>query len=167
MNRVHSIEAARLLAGSGASPSASAGPRQAMLRRAVSTAYYAMFHALCQSNADHSTKLQRSALWAAYGDALRWISELTDERGLKGRTSGKLLERPLKWTRRIGGPMGVTASLPTGCYSDDSQLRLATSRATHSDGFNVDAFAKVELPTWLSYARWRKIKENLARRNFA
>ena len=27
-------------------------PRQAMLRRAVSTAYYAMFHALCQSNAD-------------------------------------------------------------------------------------------------------------------
>ena len=102
--------------------------------------------------ADHSTKLQRSALWAAYGDALGWISELTDERGLKRRTSGEPLERPLKWTRRIGGPMGVNAPLPMGCYSDDSQLRLATSRAIHSDGFNVDAFAKVELPTWLSYA---------------
>ena len=107
---------------------------------------------LSLGNADHSTKLQRSALWAAYGDALGWISELTDERGLKRRTSGKPLERPMKWTRRIGGPMGVTASLPTGCYSDDSQLRLATSRAIHPDGFNVDAFAKVELPIWLSYA---------------
>ena len=46
------MEAARLLAGSSASSSASGRPRQAMLRRAVSTAYYAMFHALCQSNAD-------------------------------------------------------------------------------------------------------------------
>ena len=27
-------------------------PRQAMLKRAVSTAYYAMFHALCSSNAN-------------------------------------------------------------------------------------------------------------------
>ena len=52
MNWEHSIEAARLLAGSSASSSASGRPRQAMLRRAVSTAYYAMFHALCQSNAD-------------------------------------------------------------------------------------------------------------------
>ena len=41
-----------MLAGSSASSSASGRPRQAMLRRAVSTAYYAMFHALCQSNAD-------------------------------------------------------------------------------------------------------------------
>ena len=41
-----------MLAGSNASVPASGRPRQAMLRRAVSTAYYAMFHALCQSNAD-------------------------------------------------------------------------------------------------------------------
>ena len=41
-----------MLAGSSASVPASGRPRQAMLRRAVSTAYYAMFHALCQSNAD-------------------------------------------------------------------------------------------------------------------
>ena len=52
MNWEHSIEAARMLAGSNASVPASGRPRQAMLRRAVSTAYYAMFHALCQSNAD-------------------------------------------------------------------------------------------------------------------
>lgn len=44
----------------------------------------------------------------------------------------------------------MTASLPQGCYSDDTQLRLATSRAIRSDGFDVEAFAKVELPIWLS-----------------
>ena len=31
---------------------------------------------------------RRSALWAAYGDALGWISELTDSTGLNRRTGG-------------------------------------------------------------------------------
>ena len=53
MNWQHSIEAARMLAGSHETIPAPVGrPRQSMLRRAVSTAYYAMFHALCESNAD-------------------------------------------------------------------------------------------------------------------
>lgn len=53
MNWQHSIEAAKMLAGSHETiPTPPGRPRQAMLRRAVSTAYYAMFHALCQSNAD-------------------------------------------------------------------------------------------------------------------
>ena len=52
MNWQHSFEAARLLAGVGDSPAAPGRPRQAMLRRAVSAAYYAMFNALCKSNAD-------------------------------------------------------------------------------------------------------------------
>ena len=53
MNWRHSIEAAKMLAGSHGTTLAPPGrPRQAMLRRAVSAAYYAMFHALCQSNAD-------------------------------------------------------------------------------------------------------------------
>ena len=48
----HLIDAARVLAGvSGAAP-APGRPRQAMLKRAVSTGYYAMFHAVCESNAD-------------------------------------------------------------------------------------------------------------------
>ena len=102
--------------------------------------------------ADYRARIRRSALWAAYGDALGWISELTDEAGLKRRTAGAPLCRPIEWTRRIGGRSGVTTSLPQGCYSDDSQLRLATSRAIRPDGFDVEAFAKVELPVWLSYA---------------
>ena len=46
MNPLHLIDAARLLL-------AHAGrPRQANLKRAISTAYYAMFHALCRNCAD-------------------------------------------------------------------------------------------------------------------
>ncbi len=92
-----------------------------------------------------------SALWAAYGDALGWISELTDSKGLKQRTKGEPLCRPIAWNRRIGGRGGIIATLPVGCYSDDSQLRFATGRAIGSGGFDVEAFAKVELPVWLSY----------------
>ena len=96
-------------------------------------------------------RTQRAALWAAYGDALGWISELTDSAGLRRRTGGTTLTEPVAWKRRIGGRSGVNASLPLGCYSDDTQLRLATSRAIRSDAFDVEAFAKVELPVWLSY----------------
>ena len=101
---------------------------------------------------DRAEMTRRSALWSAYGDALGWISELTDERGLKRRTGSASLERPIAWKRRVGGRSGVTVTLPQGCYSDDSQLRLATGRAIRADGFDVEMFAKVELPVWLSYA---------------
>ena len=116
---------------------------------------------------DFRTRIRRSVLWAAYGDALGWISELTNESGLKRRTQGAPLRRPIKWTRRIGGRFGVTASLPAGCYSDDSQLRLATSRAISSKGFDVEAFSKVELPVWLSYALGGGKSTSAAAANFA
>ena len=102
--------------------------------------------------ADHATKVRRSALWAAYGDALGWISELTDTAGLQRRTQTTELCKPIAWSRKIGGRSGVMVPLPQGCYSDDTQLRLATGRAINADGFDVEAFAKVELPVWLSYA---------------
>ena len=101
---------------------------------------------------DRATRTMRSALWAAYGDALGWISELTDEKGLARRTGGAPLTQPIEWTRRIGGRSGVKVRLPRGCYSDDTQLRLATSRATGENGFDVEAFAKVELSAWRAYA---------------
>ena len=52
MNWEHAIESARMLSGSDGTTTAPGRPRQAGLRRAVSTAYYAMFNALCWSNAD-------------------------------------------------------------------------------------------------------------------
>ena len=47
----HLIDLARLLAGQG-TVVLPGRPRQAMLKKAVSAAYYAMFHALCYSNAN-------------------------------------------------------------------------------------------------------------------
>lgn len=52
MNWRHLIDVARILAGDSATRERRGRPRQAMLKRAVSTAYYAMFHALCNSNSD-------------------------------------------------------------------------------------------------------------------
>ena len=76
MNWQHSIEAAKMLAGSHETiPTPPGRPRQAMLRRAVSTAYYAMFHALCESNADtlvgQSPPSPHSDLWTETYRALQ------------------------------------------------------------------------------------------------
>ncbi|HCT1400439.1 hypothetical protein F9877_06715 [Morganella morganii] len=98
-------------------------------------------------------KIINSGLWAAAGDAIGWISELTDEKGLKRRISGSYLLKPVSWDRKIGGYSGVTVNLPAGTYSDDTQLRLAVSRCIRGNGeFDIEAFAKIELPVWLSYA---------------
>lgn len=102
---------------------------------------------------DRLNCIKKSALWAAYGDALGFITELVDETGLKRRVNKKFVEKPVSWKRKIGGYYGVNVELPAGCYSDDTQLRLATSRAIQGDGeFDVEAFAKIELPVWTSYA---------------
>ena len=105
-----------------------------------------------EGSLNYQTQVRRSVLWAAYGDALGWISELVDGKGLNRRTLGKPLRQPVGWRRRIGGPGGVTVDLPIGCYSDDTQLRLATARCIRPDGFDIEAFSKVELPVWPSYA---------------
>ncbi|WP_146076522.1 ADP-ribosylglycohydrolase family protein [Rathayibacter sp. AY1A7] len=91
-------------------------------------------------------------LWAAWADALGFISELTSAENLRRRTRGRELTRPMPWSRIVGGRMGVRVELPEGCYSDDTQLRLATSRAISNHGFDVEAFARVEMPVWPSYA---------------
>ncbi|KEP74534.1 hypothetical protein HR12_08320, partial [Microbacterium sp. SUBG005] len=91
-------------------------------------------------------------LWAAWADALGFISELTTAENLRRRTQGRDLVRPMPWSRIVGGRMGVRVGLPEGCYSDDTQLRLSTSRAISNHGFDVEAFARVELPVWPSYA---------------
>lgn len=93
-----------------------------------------------------------SMLWAGWADAVGFISELVDERGLRRRLNGSPLHDAVEWTRRVGGRFGANANLPAGTYSDDTQLRLATSRAISARGFDVAAFAKVELTVWPSYA---------------
>ncbi|NHA68768.1 ADP-ribosylglycohydrolase family protein [Phycicoccus flavus] len=93
-----------------------------------------------------------SAAWAAWGDALGFITELTDAAGLRHRAGVDTVVEPIAWRRRIGGRTGVQAKLPAGSYSDDTQLRLATSRSIRGDGdFDVESFARVELVGWQAY----------------
>ncbi|MCY4101676.1 MAG: ADP-ribosylglycohydrolase family protein [bacterium] len=99
-----------------------------------------------------TVRTRNSMLWAAYADALGFISELVTEKALARRTHGAALDRLMAWTRRVGGRGGVEVELPAGCWSDDTQLRMAVSRAIGCHGFDVEAFARVEVPIWRSYA---------------
>ncbi|KAA3538448.1 ADP-ribosylglycohydrolase [Pseudomonas savastanoi pv. fraxini] len=94
-----------------------------------------------------------SALWAAYGDALGFPTELASENLVRERLGQPRATRTEQWKRLVGGRFGAQVSLPAGAYSDDTQLRLSTSRAISGQGyFDVEAFAKIELPIWLVYA---------------
>lgn len=94
-----------------------------------------------------------SALWAAWGDALGFITELTTSLSeVTRRSGGAVVENTVPWKRRIGGRFGPMVELPAGAYSDDTQLRLAVSRSIRADGrFDLEAFSKIELPVFLSY----------------
>lgn len=95
-----------------------------------------------------------SALWAAAGDALGWITELSRGPGnIAHRTGASTVTEPVEWQRVIGGRMGLRMDLPAGTYSDDTQLRLAVSRSIRGDGaFDAEAFAKIEVTVWSTYA---------------
>jgi ADP-ribosylglycohydrolase len=97
---------------------------------------------------------ERSALWAAWGDAVGYITEFApDTKAVRQRVGDTKVVATKPWTRRLGGQYGIDASLPAGCYSDDTQLRLATGRSIRADGrFDVRGFAKVELVVWQAYA---------------
>lgn len=115
-----------------------------------------------------------SALWAAWADALGFISELTTPRGLYRRLRLEspdfhgspadqvdlLLRSPreqwplqstVQWSRRVGGRGGPSMTLPAGTYSDDTQLRLATGRCIDGGVYSPEHFAYIELPTFTSY----------------
>lgn len=93
-----------------------------------------------------------SALWAAYGDALGFMTEFATEDILRSKFGSPRVDTTIAWDRRVGGRFGTSIRLPAGCYSDDTQLRLATARAIRSSGeFDPEAFSKIELPVWLAY----------------
>lgn len=94
-----------------------------------------------------------SALWSAYADALGFPTELASDRTVQQRLGHPTITRTESWKRIVGGRFGATVSLPAGTYSDDTQLRLATSRAIRGNGyFDVESFAKIELTVWQAYA---------------
>ena len=105
-------------------------------------------------NSPFKQSVVESALWAAAGDALGWISELAHGHlGLKYRIGTTEVRQPVAWQRLIGGRNGPKVALPAGTYSDDTQLRLAICRSIRGNGvFDVETFAKIELPVWPTYA---------------
>ena len=96
--------------------------------------------------------IRSSARWAAYGDALGFVTELADAEQVRRRAGRYPVDETVPWRRRVGGRGGPTVDLPAGCVSDDTQLRLAVSRCIGPGGFDPDAFAAVELTVWPSYA---------------
>lgn len=119
-----------------------------------------------------SATIRRSALWAAWGDALGFVTELAAApEEVRRRAGVESVSETLAWKRRIGGRFGPEVEFPAGTYSDDTQLRLATSRSIRSDGrFDIEAFSKVELPVFLCYALGagrgtREAAGNLAKRD--
>jgi ADP-ribosylglycohydrolase len=102
---------------------------------------------------DRRERIRSSALLAAYGDALGFVTELTDRSGLKRRAGVDRIATTVPWKRRIGGKFGPTVELPAGTVSDDTQLRLATSRSLLPSGaFDVETFSEIEMTVWPSYA---------------
>lgn len=98
--------------------------------------------------------VRSSALWAAWADALGFISEFAKTRAdVSARIGDDTIREIRPWTKILGGRFGTPIPLPAGTYSDDTQCRLATSRAIRGDGrFDIDAYSRVELAVWPSYA---------------
>ena len=83
---------------------------------------------------NRQTQTRSSAIWAAYSDALGFITELADESRVRYRSGSSSVTHTIEWRRKIGGLTGTTILFPAGTYSDDTQLRLSTSRAIRGDG---------------------------------
>ncbi len=104
-----------------------------MTTRRPETAQEALFASeqatLFEGNGDdRRARTRNSMLWAAYGDALGFVSELVGDKVLQKRTGGEPLNHLMAWERRVGGRAGVTVRLLAGSWSDDTQFRLAVSR---------------------------------------
>ena len=61
---------------------------------------------------ERAERTRGSMLWAAYGDALGFVSELVDRHGLERRTQGAPLNHLMAWERRVGGRLGIDTVLP-------------------------------------------------------
>lgn len=121
------------------------------------------------SRSEYDRAVVNSALWAAAGDAVGWITELSrGPAGVEHRTGKTTITEPVAWQRFIGGRSGIKVDLPAGTYSDDTQLRLCVSRSIRSNGvFDVEAFAKIEITVWQGYCLGAGIGSKAAAANLS
>jgi len=93
---------------------------------------------------------------SAIGDALGWITEFEKSTEvLQKKYNTTTIDRFFQWEKYVGGRFnGYLDKIETGSYSDDTQLILSVARSIKASG-EIDNvyFSKIELPSWLCYAR--------------
>lgn len=93
---------------------------------------------------------------SAIGDALGWITEFErSQASIEKKYKTSRIESFYNWEKFVGGRYnGFLDRINAGSYSDDTQLLLSVARSIEADGsLNNQYFSKIELPTWLLYAR--------------
>lgn len=97
-----------------------------------------------------------SIVLSAIGDALGWITEFEKSKeSIRKKYLTDKIESFYNWEKRVGGRFnGFIDRIKAGSYSDDTQLLLAVARSIQFDGsLDNNYFSKIELPSWLLYAR--------------
>ena len=115
------------------------------------------------------TKYKGAIKLAAIGDALGWITEFErNSDTLKSKYGTVYVSKFYDWEKKVGGKFnGYIDKLKKRSYSDDTQLMLSVARSIMGNGaIDREYFSKVELPSWILYARGagRTIK-NAARKS--
>ena len=102
------------------------------------------------------TKYKGAIKLAAIGDALGWITEFErNSDTLKSKYGTVYVSKFYDWEKKVGGKFnGYIDKLKKGSYSDDTQLMLSVARSIMGNGaIDREYFSKVELPSWILYAR--------------
>lgn len=102
------------------------------------------------------TKIKGALKLSAIGDALGWITEFEkSKKSIVEKYGQPEINDFQEWEKRVGGRFwGHIEKIEHGAYSDDTQLIISVARSLQDDGtVNHEYFSKVELPSWLNYAR--------------
>ncbi len=96
----------------------------------------------------YEDKFKGALIFSAIGDALGWSQEFK-------RQSTKEIKDFISWNKLVGGRWwGYYDTIQEGGYSDDTQLTLSVARCINEFGvFDIERFAFLELPLWLTYQR--------------
>ena len=101
-------------------------------------------------------RYKNSILLSAVGDALGWITEFEKSKNsIEEKYGSKVITSFQTWEKYVGGRFnGYLDKINKGAYSDDTQLLLAVARSINKKGkVNNVYFSKIELVSWLNYAR--------------
>ena len=101
-------------------------------------------------------RYKNSILLSAIGDSLGWVTEFEKSKSsIETKYGSKEIISFQAWEKYVGGRFnGYLDSINKGAYSDDTQLLLAVARSIDEKGkVNNVYFSKIELISWLNYAR--------------